>query len=300
MAKDAKEDVLNHPFIKKIIDQLNLNQKQINSGLNIFRTILDEQDSNNQLDYTTQIEIYDDNNVVAIVSPSGKLKQNLIRRKFHLLSEITWFNPELVFDKSRQNIAINVVEPNTFFWSFLEHPENDRSALLIWFKDFYNHIFKTFNHNFHGFYLVGSSGLGKTTFLATLANYLIEKKKTVVFIKLNDLNDHLKQFFNNGSGNEINLIIDVIKRVDVLLIDDLGGEKASEWLLLTVLYPILDYRLTNNKITCFTSSLDYQQLAQRFLKIANIDTFMVQKLLDCIETMTQLITINGTNLKKLL
>ena len=299
MSKNSKKDVLNHPFIKQIIEELNLNQKQISSGLNIFRTILDEQDSNNQLDYTTQIEIYDDNNVVAIVSPSGKLRQNLIRRKYHLLSEITWFNPDLTFDKTRQDITINQIDPNKFFWSFADYPENNRVELLIWFKNFYQAVFKNENPNFKGFYLKGPTGLGKTMFLATLANYLIEKKKTVVFLKISDLNNYLKKFFQNNN-NEINLIIDVIKRVDILLIDDFGNEKFSEWLIGSILYPILDHRLTNNKITCFTSSLTIEQIEQRLLNIANIDPFIIRKLLECIEAMTKTIKINGFNLKKIL
>ena len=137
-------------------------------------------------------------------------------------------------------------------------------------------------------------------FLSALANYLIEKKKTVVFLKLSDLNNHLKKFFNDNSNNEINLIIDIIKRADILLIDDLGSEKFSEWLFISILYPILDYRLINNKITCFTSSLKLEQIEERLLNIQNIDPFVVKKLLECIEAMTKIIEINGANLKKLL
>lgn len=147
-----------------------------------------------------------------------------------------------------------------------------------------------------GCYLVGPSGVGKTAFLATFANYLIEKKKTVALLRLRDLNNYLKKCFER-SPQEIDQVIETARGVDVLLVDDLGAERGSEWLLLSVFYPILDGRQAARRLTCFSSSLTQQQLQARFAKTPKIDNFLLGRLLDCIQSLAREVALPGTNLK---
>ena len=112
-----------------------------------------------------------------------------------------------------------------------------------------------------------------------------------------DLGNYLKQFFNDDQ-DEINFVLETIKNVDCLLIDDLGNERTSEWLLLSILYPIIDYRQQNQKITCISSNLTYGELKTRYLKTSKIDHFMVEKLIETLEITTELIVLSGQNIKR--
>ncbi len=76
--------------------------------------------------------------------------------------------------------------------------------------------------------------------------------------------NHMQQILNDikSSWNKDNRISQqnqetIIKRlqeVDVLFIDDLGSELASEWSVLDVLQSIIDYRYINEKPTIVSSN----------------------------------------------
>ena len=113
MNHKTNEQLLNHPLIRAIIKKLNLNANQIASGLNIFRTILDEQQQKN-LPYTTKVQVYDENNVVAILEPGNQLKEELVRKKFHLLSQITRLSPRLRLDRTKTKYALKELDQSLF------------------------------------------------------------------------------------------------------------------------------------------------------------------------------------------
>lgn len=78
-----KNKILENEHIKKIIQKLNLNYSQIESGYDIFLKIIEEQDNYETLEYITEVEIYDENTIIAISVPNSKLKQELKRKQFH-------------------------------------------------------------------------------------------------------------------------------------------------------------------------------------------------------------------------
>ena len=60
------------------------------------------------------------------------------------------------------------------------------------------------------------------------------------------------------------------RNVDVLIIDDIGGEKTTVWARDEVLYSILNYRSKNkNLVTCFTSIYSIDQYNEFISKILN-------------------------------
>ena len=108
-----------------------------------------------------------------------------------------------------------------------------------------------------GFYLCGEYQIGKTYTLAAMANYLAELNKTVVIAYYPDLVREIKSSIRTG---ELESIIDNLKTVDVLMLDDIGGESPSQWMRDEVLGPILQHRLLDQKITCFTSNVPLKEL----------------------------------------
>lgn len=295
---EIKEKILNHSKISKIIDKYNLNQNQIDSGLLIFLEIIEEQNKLDELDYITKIVIKDENTITSIKVPHGNLKKKLEREKYLKLSDITFFNYDLTFDKENNPNVSSLSKENKFFWSLGDDDKQNRTQIALWFKNFYKTcILNPENTNYKGFYLEGPFGSGKTTFMMAFANYLIEKQKTTIFFALNDLYQNLKSKIS-AYPEEIIEMVYQMKHIEFLLIDDIGAEKPNEWLLFSILYPVLDYRMNANKFVAFSSNFKIQELSKYYKKQKGLDPFKINRLIDRIECLTHEVKIFGENIRK--
>ncbi|MBR3571351.1 MAG: cell division protein ZapE, partial [Mycoplasmataceae bacterium] len=170
-----KNKILENEHITKIIKKLNLNYAQIESGYDIFLKIIEEQKNPENLEYITKVEIYDENTIIAISVPNSKLKEELKRKQFHLLDDITKLNESLIFEnKSDKNKKEKTkLDKNIFYWEIKNLEKNDRLKALNWLAKNYIKLFIKDNIYTKGIYLYGGFGVGKTYFLMTLANYSI-------------------------------------------------------------------------------------------------------------------------------
>ena len=293
-----KNKILENEHITKIIKNLNLNYAQIESGYDIFLKIIEEQKNHENLEYITKVEIYDENTIMAISVPNSKLKEELKRKQFHILDEITKLNESLIFEnKSNKNKKEKTkLDKNIFYWEIKNLEKNDRLKALNWLAKNYIKLFIKDNIYTKGIYLYGGFGVGKTYFLMTLANYSITKEKSVIFVNSSDLYDYMKK--NVERNNELNsYIIDKLKNVDVLIIDDIGNEKQSNWFLFSILYPILEFRLNEQKIVCFSSIFSLLNLKKYWLKSKELDSIKVERLIDKINSLTNQIELSGENVR---
>ncbi|KQB92286.1 Primosomal protein DnaI [Geobacillus sp. PA-3] len=109
-----------------------------------------------------------------------------------------------------------------------------------------------------GLYLHGSFGVGKTYLLGAIANELAKRNIPSLIVYVPELFRELKHSLQDQTMNEK---LDYVKKVPVLMLDDLGAESMSSWVRDDVLGPILQYRMFENLPTFFTSNFDMQQLA---------------------------------------
>lgn len=90
-----------------------------------------------------------------------------------------------------------------------------------------------------GIMFLGSVGTGKTHLAAAIANYVISEYGIPVrFVTSIELFSALRDFENNKNA------IDKIKDIPLLIIDDLGKEKVTEWNR-EKLFEIINYRYEN-------------------------------------------------------
>ncbi|MBQ9448509.1 MAG: ATP-binding protein [Acholeplasmatales bacterium] len=108
-----------------------------------------------------------------------------------------------------------------------------------------------------GFYLTGSFGVGKTYTLACIANELARNGVKSLLIYFPDLVIDLKDSIGTSRFQDL---MNMLKSIDVLMIDDLGSENMTPWLRDEVLGPILNYRLLENKPVFISSNLNYNEL----------------------------------------
>ncbi|QDI91127.1 primosomal protein DnaI [Salicibibacter halophilus] len=111
--------------------------------------------------------------------------------------------------------------------------------------------------NGQGLYLHGMFGVGKTYLIAAIANALAERQIQSLLVYAPEFFREMRQAVGEGSVSEK---IDAVKRVPVLMLDDLGAETMSNWIRDDVLGAILQYRMTEKLPTIYTSNWDYEEL----------------------------------------
>jgi primosomal protein DnaI len=108
-----------------------------------------------------------------------------------------------------------------------------------------------------GLYLYGSFGVGKTYILGAIANELASHKVSSMLVYVPEFMRELKGSFQNSS---LDAKLDVVKKIPVLMLDDLGAESMSSWMRDEILGTILQYRMLENLPTFFSSNFDLKQL----------------------------------------
>jgi DNA replication protein DnaC len=111
-----------------------------------------------------------------------------------------------------------------------------------------------------GMYLYGTSGSGKTRLAASIANKLLDKGVSVKWWNVTSLYFTIQGTFK-GDGNSQE-ILDGCTNAGLLILDDMGAEKPSEWTMATM-YDILNTRIDDVLPTIITSNLKLEELASK-------------------------------------
>lgn len=112
----------------------------------------------------------------------------------------------------------------------------------------------------HGIFLRGTNGTGKTHLaISILRATLLRGIVNCHFIKIPHLLFQVKKAFKSTSFDTEDLLIQRFLKYDLLVLDELGVEKATPWTLQT-LYLIIDGRSSHLKKTVFTSNLTLQDI----------------------------------------
>ena len=172
---------------------------------------------------------------------------------------------------------------------------NDRNQLKIikWLDEFYSHFDLTKSQK--GLYLHGSFGSGKTFLITALLNELEKSKNAkICIVYFPEILQTLKEDWENFAYQ-----MNKYKNVDLLLIDDIGAEKVTEWGRDEILGTILQHRMNMNKITFLTSNLTIEELEQH-LSLANngVDKVKSRRIIERIKQLTIDMTLVSENRRK--
>lgn len=150
------------------------------------------------------------------------------------------------------------------------------------------------NSNNKGLYLHGPFGCGKTYLISAAFNELSKKRISTEIVYYPELLRDLKSDFDTFADR-----IDYLENVDLLLIDDIGAEKVTEWSRDEILGTILQHRMNNYKTTFFTSNLTIEQLEEHLIISSNIDEKVKSKrIIERIKQLTEDMELIGENKRK--
>lgn len=103
-------------------------------------------------------------------------------------------------------------------------------------------------------FLHGNAGTGKTYMSIILAWVALLREKSVYFSDVVSLLEDLRP-----TNPDAHLVLNKCKAADILILDDIGHEKSSQWVR-ERLYLIINNRYNGGKITIFTSNFPLENL----------------------------------------
>lgn len=87
-----------------------------------------------------------------------------------------------------------------------------------------------------------------------------------------------------------------IKKVPLLLLDDIGAENCSSWSRDEILGPILQYRMESNLPTFFTSNLTLKELEKALsITTSGVDKVKARRIIERIKWLTKNLELVSKN-----
>lgn len=122
------------------------------------------------------------------------------------------------------------------------------------------------------YFFHGATGVGKTAIVLAMAKRAIKEYKIaqeyeenhVRFVKILDLIKTARMAqSSNEEGNQAKNRLDIFKEIDLLIIDDFGVEKNTEFVDQEI-YDLIDTRYENELMTYFTSNYSLQEISEKY------------------------------------
>ena len=161
---------------------------------------------------------------------------------------------------------------------------NSRQRIIIFFSKW----LKEEINNSYGTYIFGKPNIGKTFLSILFANNIARKQeKNICFITNVELINIVRTKIIQKKISALKAL-NFFMNIDVLFLDDFGGEKVTTWSRDEVLFSLLNFRMNNNKSTFFTSNFSIKQLIFIYKNIKSNSSTNFNKKIFEIETIKSL------------
>ena len=126
-----------------------------------------------------------------------------------------------------------------------------------------------------------------------MLNELAKKNIKVAVIYYPELLRKIKETFNSDEDSTY------LKKIEILLLDDIGAETTTPWSRDEVLGTILQYRMDEGLTTFFTSNLTFEELEEH-LGSSNkgVEKVKARRIIERIKQLTDNITMISENKRK--
>ena len=148
---------------------------------------------------------------------------------------------------------------------------------------------------FKGLYLSGNFGSGKSYIVSAMINELVKDGFTAALVYYPEFLRILKSSFKTDFDEQF----DYARKVDLLLLDDIGAENLTSWSRDEILGPILQYRMDNKLATFFTSNLSIEELEVHLSEgKESIDKLKAKRIIERIRFLTEDLKLISKNQRK--
>lgn len=177
---------------------------------------------------------------------------------------------EIQEGRERQR-RICFAETNMASWTFENDDRKNQKLSNIMMN--YVKNFTDFRKDGKGLLLYGTVGTGKTYYAACIANKLIDEDYSVFMTNFS----RLVNLIQSKSFEDKQTFIDSINRYSLLIIDDLGAERDSEFMLEQV-FNIIDSRYRSGLPFIITTNLSWSEIKQpQNIKYARIYDRIIER-----------------------
>lgn len=116
--------------------------------------------------------------------------------------------------------------------------------------------------------ICGATGLGKTHLAVAVGQSFIGNELSVIYYQVEELLDMLRHTYDKDEGSSFDGKMNELKECDLLVLDDFGTQKNTDWVL-SKLDTIIDNRYVNEKSTIITSNLSLKAIGDVSERIAS-------------------------------
>lgn len=240
--KRVKEELIDNPFIMKKMHELNVSDEEFDTYLGYFQTYLEDKmmcsKCKNPKKCSKQFE---------------GIAMDLYRSEFGIERSFSLCPPrELERTVAKKYLLRDF--PDAYLGIVLDDIDNKKGRF-----PYEKELMQTdVDGNNVGLFITGPSSSGKSYPLIALCNEFVRGGKTCSFIEVRNFFEELKSTLDHR--DQYSILMSKVKEADVLVLDNLGDEKISEWVRDDILAGILDYRAKNELLTYITSSYTVDEL----------------------------------------
>ena len=194
-----------------------------------------------------------------------------------------------------ENVTVYKMNKEIREASFKKIYKDDSSRLepIKYLKKFYDD-YKDGN-KVKGLYLYGNFGCGKTYLISALFNELAKKNIRSTIIYFPEFLRSLKASFGSDDS-DYEERFDEVKNTPLLLLDDMGAEKITDWARDEVLGVILQYRMEENLPTFFTSNLSLKDLEEHLqITGSSEDKIKARRIIERVKYLSNEMEMNSVN-----
>ena len=127
--------------------------------------------------------------------------------------------------------------------------------------------------------LAGSYGVGKTHLAYAIAGALLRRAVPVYAASVPEMLAMIRSGFNDAQGMSAEQRLNTLRTIEVLVLDDWGTEKGSDWVSETM-FTVLNARYNERLATVITTNLAPTELVKKDARLASrmLDTELSQVL----------------------